>query len=97
LAQKTKRKNRLRIADACEHVQIEATHKYKVSAEDGDVRREIEKIVYREANIEDALTIIKLQGSFEEENSYEKSVSCTQAITIYCSPWIFTHLAHGSQ
>jgi adenylate cyclase class IV len=67
-----KKKIRLRLCDNFEHTHIEATHKYKTTADDGDVKKEIEEIIYKGSRLDDALAMIRLQGEFEEENSYEK-------------------------
>jgi adenylate cyclase class IV len=66
-----KKKIRLRICDNFENVHVDATHKYRVSIS-GDVKKEIEEVVYHGSNIKDALAMIELQGDFVEENSYEK-------------------------
>ncbi len=67
-----KKKIRLRLSDNFEHTCVEATHKYKTAADDGDVKKEIEEIIYKGSRLDDALAMIRLQGDFEEENSYEK-------------------------
>lgn len=66
-----KRKIRLRVHDNFEFQTLNATHKYKVSVEEG-IKKEVEETVYRGNSTEEALAMISLQGDFKEENSYEK-------------------------
>ncbi len=66
-----KKKIRLRILDNFEFQCLDATNKYRVSVEDG-VKKEIEEIVYKGNCVDEARTMISLQGDFVEENSYEK-------------------------
>lgn len=66
-----KKKIRLRISDNFEFQSINATHKYKVSIQDG-VRKEIEELIYKGSSYDEAVSIISIQGKFVEENSYEK-------------------------
>lgn len=67
-----KKKIRLRIQDNFEYSSINATHKYHVAIED-NINKEIEETVYSGPSIDDAQKMIKLQGDFQEENSYEKT------------------------
>lgn len=68
----SKKKIRLRIQDNFEYQTINAVHKYKIALEEG-VRKEIEEIVYQGNSLDEALYMIKTQGNFKEENSYEKT------------------------
>ena len=67
-----KKKIRLRVQDNFEFRLVDATHKYKIAVEDG-IKKEIEEILYKGNSCENALKIISSQGSFVEENSYEKT------------------------
>lgn len=66
------KKIRLRISDNFEYCSFDATHKYKVSLEEG-VKKEVEEIIYKGNSLKEAEHMIKMQGDFKEENSYEKA------------------------
>lgn len=65
------RKIRLRLQNNFENLSVEAIYKHKIDYSD-DVKVEVEEIIYKGNQIKDALSAIKQQGDFEEENSYEK-------------------------
>lgn len=67
-----KKKIRLRIQDNFEFRLVDATHKYRMTIEEG-IKKEIEETLYKGNSCEDALKIISSQGEFVEENSYEKT------------------------
>lgn len=67
-----KKKIRLRIQDNFEFQSLNAIYKYKVSIQDG-IKKEIEEIIYKGNSKDEALAMISLQGTFKEENSYEKT------------------------
>lgn len=67
-----KKKIRLRIQDNFEFRLVDATHKYRMTVEEG-IKKEIEETLYKGNSCEDALKIISSQGEFVEENSYEKT------------------------
>jgi hypothetical protein len=69
---KEDKKIRLRIEDNFSFRTINSTRKYKIDLKE-NVKKEIEEIVYKGENYEDALAAIKMQGDFQEENSYEKT------------------------
>jgi adenylate cyclase class IV len=67
-----KRKIRLRITDNFENCSVEAIYKYRIECDNG-VKNEVEEIIYKGENLEDALRSISSRGDFQEENSYEKT------------------------
>jgi len=65
------RKIRLRLQNNFKNLSVEAIYKHKIHSADG-VKTEVEEIIYKGEHIKDALSAIKQQGDFKEENSYEK-------------------------
>lgn len=65
------RKIRLRLQNNFENFLVEAIYKHKIDHTD-DIKIEVEEIIYKGDKIKEALNVIKQQGDFKEENSYEK-------------------------
>lgn len=65
------RKIRLRLENNFENLLVEAIYKHKIDYADS-IKAEVEEIIYKGDQIKDALSVIKQQGDFNEENSYEK-------------------------
>lgn len=57
--------------DFSTHALVEAIYKYRINDEK-HIKTEVEDIIYRGENIDDAICEIQKQGDFKEENSYEK-------------------------
>jgi len=69
---KEDKKIRLRIEDDFVFKTIDATRKYILDLKE-NVKREIEEIVYKGENYNEAIKAIKRHGEYKEENSYEKT------------------------
>ncbi|MEK7168268.1 MAG: hypothetical protein AAB707_00985 [Patescibacteria group bacterium] len=65
------RKIRLRLENNFENLLVEVIYKHRVDYAD-DIKVEVEEIIYKGDQIKNALSAIKQQGDFKEENSYEK-------------------------
>ena len=65
------RKIRLRLQNNFENLSVEAIYKHKIDYYD-DIKTEVEEIIYKGDSIKNALSTIKRQGDFKQENSYEK-------------------------
>lgn len=65
------RKIRLRLQNNFENLSVEASYKHKIDYT-GDIKTEVEEIIYKGDQIKNALIAIRQQGNFKEENSYEK-------------------------
>lgn len=67
-----KKKIRMRITDNFLVPSIEVIYKNRARKKEQGVKVEIEEMLYKGNNVEDAMKAIKKQGDFSEENSYEK-------------------------
>lgn len=70
------RKIRFRIQNNFQNHYVEVLFKNKVAYYDDGIKREVEETIYKGDKIREALSAIKEQGDFKEENSYEK-IRCT--------------------
>lgn len=89
-AKSSPKKIRMRVVDNLEYHAIEVIYKYKIASE-GGIKTEVEEMIYRGSDMSDAVSSIKDQGDFKEENSYEKTrisfESTTTKITLDIYPY----------